>query len=82
MRFLLTISILLLFSFQSIKAESVWLIILFHDENGVEMEKIRMKDISQCKKEGLQWGEMLPEDRPVVTSLMLKRRFFKCIEGK
>ena len=56
MRILLASSLLFLFSFQSVKAESVWLILQtygFHSAGlSNSLLKIEMKDMNQCEEQG------------------------------
>ena len=85
MRILLASSLLFLFSFQSVKAESVWLILQtygFHSAGlSNSLLKIEMKDMNQCEEQGKDFM-----DSPRIDSTEEKKRYkyrgFECLKGK
>ena len=54
------------------KAESVWLILGVDEDNEFTIDKIEMKDMTQCKEQGEIWR----------FSKMNKRTKYICLKGK
>ena len=77
MRILLATSLLFLFNFQSVKAESVWLVLTMANINRVIMEKIEMKDMEQCVSQG-----KIFKNSERISTWKASRRGFECLKGK
>ena len=54
------------------KAESIWLILGVDEDNEFTIDKIEMKDMTQCKEQGEIWR----------FSKMNKRTKYICLQGK
>jgi hypothetical protein len=77
MRIILTISILFLFGFQSVKAESVWLVLTIDYGNRAAIEKIEMKDMEQCEAQA-----QIYKNSKRISTKRINRRGFECLRGK
>tara|TARA_S200000501_G_scaffold261663_1_gene245591 strand:- start:283 stop:519 length:237 start_codon:yes stop_codon:yes gene_type:complete len=78
MRIVLAISILFLFGFQSVKAESIWLVLAVHNgHGGVSLQKIQMENMAQCEEQGLFWKNSKRAYRGGP-----KYRGYECLKGK
>ncbi len=82
MRILLASSLLFLFSFQSVRAESVWLILTMDLVNRVIIEKIEMKDMEQCEAQGKIYKNSKRIFPRNFRTEKLSRRGFECLKGK
>tara|TARA_E500000178_G_scaffold337502_1_gene376758 strand:- start:36 stop:269 length:234 start_codon:yes stop_codon:yes gene_type:complete len=77
MRILLAISLLFVFSFQSVKAESVWLVLSIDSGSRAALEKIEMKDMEQCEAQG-----KIYKNSERISTKSVSRRGFECLKGK
>ena len=67
----------------AVSAESVWLVLGAEDVESVALEKIQMKDMAQCIKQGEIYRSAKSKNRDKSTQgLRVIVKSFICLEGK
>jgi len=76
MRIFLILSILFFLGIQTAKAESVWLVIAISSARKATLEKIEMKNMTQCEEQGLIFMESK------IKGSISGGKEFVCLKGK